>query len=104
LSSVNILAGVLQHQGKYAEAETLNRRALEGSEKELGLQHPDTLSSIYCLAYLLHKMKRHQEASQLYQTACDGFKKKLGPEHPTTIVCCRNYSNLQKEMAAETLP
>jgi hypothetical protein len=49
------LAVVLGHQGKYDEVEKLSRQALEGSEKELGAQHPDTLTSIYCFAYLLHK-------------------------------------------------
>ncbi|KAF2191901.1 hypothetical protein K469DRAFT_444419, partial [Zopfia rhizophila CBS 207.26] len=45
LRSVNTLAVVLQYQGKYDEAERLNRRALEGYKKELGEQHPDTLRS-----------------------------------------------------------
>ena len=36
------LALVLQYQGKYHEAEKLDRRALEGREKELGIHHPDT--------------------------------------------------------------
>ena len=40
LTSVAVLALVLQDQGKYDEAEKLNRRALEGREKELGVQHP----------------------------------------------------------------
>ena len=32
----------------------MHRRALEGREKVLGVEHPDTLTSVYCLAYLLH--------------------------------------------------
>ena len=60
---------VLRYQGKYSEAEKLHRRALEGREKELGVQHPDTLTSVYCLAYLLHMQKRYVEAGELYQRA-----------------------------------
>jgi len=92
------LAGVLWGQGKYLEAEMLNRRALEGREKELGKQHPDTLTSVSNLAYLLHKQRRYDEASQLYQRACDGYEEKLGSEHPTTIACLHRYSDMQKEV------
>jgi tetratricopeptide (TPR) repeat protein len=63
---------VLKAQGNYAEAETLNWRALEGYEKELGEQHPDTLTSICCLDFLLHTLRRYAEAAELYQRACDG--------------------------------
>jgi Tfp pilus assembly protein PilF len=38
LRSVSNLAAVLQYQGKYDKAEKLNRRALEGRKKELGVQ------------------------------------------------------------------
>ena len=73
------LAGVLHYQGKYDEAEKLNRRALEGREKEHRVQHPDTLTSVYCLAYLLHMAKRYIEAAELYQRACEGYIQELGP-------------------------
>jgi tetratricopeptide (TPR) repeat protein len=96
---VNNLAAVLGHQGKYAEAERLDWRVLEGSEKELGAQHPDTLTSIYCLAYLLHKQKRYIEASEFYQRACDGYKEKLGPQHPMSIACLNHFTAMLQESA-----
>ena len=40
LASLGMLALVLQAQGKYAAAEEMNRRALEGYEKVLGRDHP----------------------------------------------------------------
>ena len=43
LSSINNLASVLDSQGKYEEAEVMHRRALKGSEKVLGPEHPLTL-------------------------------------------------------------
>ncbi|KXJ84605.1 P-loop containing nucleoside triphosphate hydrolase protein, partial [Microdochium bolleyi] len=55
LSSVSILALVLQYQGKYEEAEMMNRRALDGREKALGKE------------------------------ALDGYEKALGKEHPSTL-------------------
>ena len=48
--TINNLASVLLHQGKYAEAEAFFRQAAEGREKTLGPKHPDTLASIQDLA------------------------------------------------------
>jgi tetratricopeptide (TPR) repeat protein len=79
LASVIVLALVLQYQGEYEEAEKLYQRALEGSEKELGVHHLDTLTSVYYLTYLLHTMKRYTEAAQRYQRAYDRHVQKLGP-------------------------
>jgi tetratricopeptide (TPR) repeat protein len=86
------LARVLQRQGKYAEAETMNRQTLELKEEVLGKAHPATLLSVYCLAHLLQSKKEYEEASILYERACTGFKSSLGSEHPRTVACTRNYS------------
>jgi hypothetical protein len=44
---------VLGYQGRYEEAEQMNRRALEGREKALGKEHLDTLTSVNNLALVL---------------------------------------------------
>jgi hypothetical protein len=90
---------VLQYQGKYEDAEKLNRRALEGREKELGVHHPDTLTSVYCLAHLLHMTERYAEATELYERAYNGYVQKLGAQHPDTIACGNCLSTLQEEAA-----
>ncbi|KXJ84652.1 hypothetical protein Micbo1qcDRAFT_129332, partial [Microdochium bolleyi] len=87
-------------QGKYEEAEAMNRRALDGREKALGKDHPSTLKSIYCLASLYHKQNRLDEAGELYVNALNGFRKVLGPTHPTTLACEGHYASLSQEMAA----
>ncbi|KAF1949112.1 hypothetical protein CC80DRAFT_555727, partial [Byssothecium circinans] len=46
LTSVSQLGSVLERQGKYEEAEAMHQRALEGREKVLGREHPDTLTSV----------------------------------------------------------
>ena len=46
----NNLAEMLRHQGKYETAEEIHRRAPEGREKALGLEHPFTLASVNNLA------------------------------------------------------
>jgi tetratricopeptide (TPR) repeat protein len=103
LTSVTVLALVLQYQGKYEEAEKLNQRALEGREKELGVRHPDTLTSVYCLAHLLHTMKRYTEAAELYERAYNGYVEKLGHQHADTIAC-GNYLLALQEEATQMAP
>jgi tetratricopeptide (TPR) repeat protein len=75
----------------------MNRKALEGREKALGKEYPDTLTSVYYLAYLYHQQKRYDVASEFYRRACDGRKRILGPEHPRTIVCCDDYLRMVGE-------
>jgi Tetratricopeptide repeat len=61
LASMDNLALVLQDQGKYDEAEPMNRQALAGYEKVLGMVHPDTLTSAHGLESFLVQ-GRTQEA------------------------------------------
>ena len=66
LTTMSNLALVLDRQGKYANAEAINRQTLEIREEVLGKTHPDTLTSVYCLAYLLQKKQEYKEALLLY--------------------------------------
>ncbi|KAH7111089.1 hypothetical protein B0J11DRAFT_543762 [Dendryphion nanum] len=79
----------------------MNRRALEGREKALGKEHPDTLTSVYCLAFLFHQQKQHQPALELYQRASIGLECVLGSQHPKTVACARHFSSLIQEMEHE---
>ena len=53
LNSIGMLSLVLRYQGKYTEAEEMNRRALAGYEKVLRVDYPDTLTSVSNLALVL---------------------------------------------------
>jgi tetratricopeptide (TPR) repeat protein len=96
--SMSNLAGVLRRQGKYKEAEEMNRQMLELSEKVLGEDHPATLTSTYCLAYLLQNEKRYGSSLVLYERALLGYQKQLGLDHPTTLACSKHYTSLLEEM------
>lgn len=63
LTSVGNLALVLRDQRRYDEAEQMNRRALEGREKVLGAEHPDTLTSVGILALVLQDQNEDAELS-----------------------------------------
>lgn len=103
LTTMSNLALVLDSQGKYADAEAMNRQTLEIKEEVLGKRHPDTLMSVYCLAYLLQNKHEYEEASILYKRAFSGFQSSLGSEHPTTRACANDYSAMLSSFKAATL-
>jgi hypothetical protein len=84
---------VLDSQGKYEEAEAMNRQTLALKEKVLGPEHPDTLTSVYCLAHLLSTRHRYNESLTLYERACAGYETILGKDHPTTRACYQHYTS-----------
>ena len=51
-TSLNNLALLYRAQGRFAEAEPLNKRALAIHEKVLGGEHQDVASGLYFLALL----------------------------------------------------
>ena len=75
LTSVSNLALVLQRQGKYGEAETMNRRVLAGRETTLGTEHPDTLTSAHDLAVVLKFQGKYDEAEMMDWQALAGRKR-----------------------------
>jgi hypothetical protein len=68
--------------GDAAEALPLFRRALEGRERVLGKEHPETLASVNNLAGCLQALGDVAEALPLFRRAADGFNALLGPGHP----------------------
>ena len=71
----------LRKRGRYAEAQTLNERALAIREKALGPDGADVAKSLNDLAALLSDTGRYAEAQPLFERALAIRKKALGPEH-----------------------
>ena len=94
LSSEHLLAIVLQYQGKYKEAEAMNRRALAGLEEKLGEDHPDTLTSVSNLASMLQYQGKYEEAEVMNQRALAGTEEKLGMDHPDTLTSVSNLASV----------
>lgn len=88
------LANFLGEQGRYAEAEQLFRRALEGQEKALGKDHPDTLGTVNNIAVLYQMQDRYAEAALHFQRALKGYERALGKDHPTTLTIVGNLASL----------
>jgi tetratricopeptide (TPR) repeat protein len=90
LTSVTLLALVLQSQGKYNEAEKLHRRTLKENEKQLGAYHPSTLTSVSNLALVLHDQGKYEEAETLHRRALEGYQKELGARYSASLLMSLN--------------
>ena len=80
--------------GRYKAAEPLYRRALEGYERVLGREHPDTLTSVNNLALLLKSKGDYAGAEPLYRRALEAQERVLGKEHPDTLTSVNNLAAL----------
>ena len=67
LTSMNNLAEVLGSQGKYEEAERINRQTLALRESVLGKENPDTLTSMNNLAKVLRNLSKYEEAKEIHR-------------------------------------
>jgi len=63
----------------------MHQRALEGREKVLGPEDPDTLTSVSNLGSVLNGLGKYEEAEAMHQRALEGREKVLGPEDPDTL-------------------
>ncbi len=64
-TSLNNLAALYHAQGKYAQAEPLQRRALAILEKTQGPEHPNVASSLNNLAELYREQGKYEQAKPL---------------------------------------
>ena len=72
----------------------MNRRALKGSEKLLGLEHSRTLTSVNNLAAVFQDQGKYEAAEEMNQRALKGREKLLGLEHPDTLVSVNNLASV----------
>jgi hypothetical protein len=79
------IAAYLKRCGRYSEAEALYRQVLAGTEKQLGVEHPDTLSMVQNLATVFQLQGQYDKAEALYRQVLAGREKQLGDEHPDTL-------------------
>ncbi len=64
-TSLGDLAALYHHQGRYAEAEPLYRRALAINENALGPEHPSVAKSLENYAVLLRETGRGAKAAKM---------------------------------------
>jgi Tfp pilus assembly protein PilF len=102
------LGGMLQQQGRYGEAETLLRTALEARRATLGSRHPDTLTSVGAYAAMLVNQGKLGEAEPLLREALETSLAILGVQSwarstlirwwssATLLSCCASKARLTR--------
>jgi tetratricopeptide (TPR) repeat protein len=90
------LAGILDGQGKYDEAEALYRRALAGFERTLGPDHDEVAVSCNNLAALHHARGDCVEAERPYRRALAIKETRFGLDHVDVALTLNNLAVLYK--------
>ncbi|KND89201.1 Protein SERAC1 [Tolypocladium ophioglossoides CBS 100239] len=81
-SLLHCMAGYLNFEGRWAEAELLFVQVMETTRRVLGVEHPSTLSSMNNLAHTWRGIGKIPEALDLMRTCISLGRVKLGPDHP----------------------
>jgi hypothetical protein len=79
-------------QGKYDEAERIQREVHEVWMRELGAEHPSTLTSAHNLTGFLADQGKNAEAERIYREVHEVQKRVLGAEHPDTLTTAGNLA------------
>jgi tetratricopeptide (TPR) repeat protein len=86
----NFVGVVLVMTANYATAMECYQRALDGREKTLGMDHPDTLDTVHNMASAFDSQGEYGRALEWFQRALDGKEKTLGMDHPFTLATVNN--------------
>lgn len=84
----------LRELARYAEVESLLRRALAMDETSFGHDHPNVAVPLNNLAVVLMSMNRTAEAEPLYRRALRIAEDRLGAEHPEVATRLNNLAEL----------
>ena len=98
---------LLQEQGYFKEAETLQNKVLETRNKILGVEHLNTIRAMVSLASTNRDLGKYTKAEELDIQVLEARKRIFGVDHPDTIKAMGNlastYYGLRKYTKAEEL-
>lgn len=101
LAPILIKAGVVkQEAGQHAEAEELFLKALNLSERELGLDHPRLVPALTSLGALLILRGTPEEAELFFSRALTITERHLGHDHPDLVILLNDLTRLYLRQAA----
>ncbi len=86
LGAAHNLGGCRFRDGKYAEAERIEREVLDVMRRVLGEEHPDALASANNLALSLSYQGKHADAERINREVLGLERRTIGFEHPDTLM------------------
>ncbi|MEP1520279.1 tetratricopeptide repeat protein [Ascidiaceihabitans sp.] len=93
-TQLNNLAGVVNAQGRFAEAEGLYREALEIDRATIGEGHPEYATRFNNLASVVQAQGRFAEAEGLYREALEIDRATIGEGHPSYATRLNNLAGV----------
>jgi tetratricopeptide (TPR) repeat protein len=97
LSTLSLMAIILQARGNYPAAEEIQQKALKGRQETLGLDHPDTIRTANNLATILRDQGNYEAAEAMHRQALSSRERVFGPNHPSTLVSVNNLGLLLRD-------
>jgi tetratricopeptide (TPR) repeat protein len=92
------MASVFDNQGQYDKALEWYGRALDGEEKSLGKDHPDTLTTVHNMASTFESQERYEEALKLCRQAIGGTRNTSKESNVQTRRILRLMEELQSKI------
>lgn len=89
-------ASLYSDQGRSADAEQPQRRAVAIFESLCGPRHPLTVSAISNLGQILSALGKRAEAQPLMERALEVWEAELGPSHPNVAAAANNLAQLYR--------
>ncbi|GLT77004.1 hypothetical protein SLA2020_486330 [Shorea laevis] len=94
----SLLAVVLYHTGDFNQATIYQQKALNINERELGLDHPDTMKSYGDLAVFYYRLQHTELALKYVNRALYLLHLTCGPSHPNTAATYINVAMMEEGM------
>ncbi|KAM7252740.1 hypothetical protein ACFE04_008249 [Oxalis oulophora] len=92
----SLLAVVLYHTGDFNQATIYQQKALDINERELGLDHPDTMKSYGDLAVFYYRLQHTELALKYVNRALYLLHLTCGPSHPNTAATYINIAMMEE--------
>ena len=96
--SMDALANVYNHLGKFKDAESLYCQALAIKEKTLGKDHQDVATSMNSLAQLHRIMGRYSDAEPLLKQVLEIMENEFGNDHLKIVPILENLAGCYWKM------
>lgn len=95
-SAYSLLAVVLYHTGDFNQATIYQQKALDINERELALDHPDTMKSYGDLAVFYYRLQHTELALKYVNRALYLLHLTCGPSHPNTAATYINVAMMEE--------